>query len=217
MSDDHSLSTRERSEHWYPNMRVRGVDARPVFDISEFGSVEHLQEVGNEISAEILEVEQKITAEFGCDFADLSTGGRWENFNIKSGDEWNENAKKLLPITHEWLSSFPRLGELCFISRLPSGSTIKPHCGPWNIRANLHLGVTIPEECGISIAGHALKWEEGGWLAFDDSFEHHVWNDSSTTRLVLVVNAWHPDLTEAEISVFQSISNILVTCEEELV
>ena len=32
----------------------------------------------------------------------------------------------------------------------------------------------------------------------DDSFEHEVWNDGDTARVVLIVDVWHPALSEAE-------------------
>lgn len=212
-SDGYRVASDEKSDQWYPNMRVRGVNARPVFQVSEFGNVADLKKVGRQISAEIRAVNEKIETNLKGDFAELSIGGTWENFTIKSGSAWNETAKQILPVTCEWLSTFPRLGELSFISKLPSRTTIEPHCGPWNIRANLHLGITIPDQCGISVAGHTLEWKEASWLAFDDSFEHHVWNNSSSTRIVLVVNAWHPDLSQAEVSVFSAISDILVKSE----
>lgn len=39
-------------------------------------------------------------------------------------------------------------------------------------------------------------WEEGKVLIFDDSFEHEVWQEAETYRLVLIVDFWHPELTE---------------------
>jgi aspartyl/asparaginyl beta-hydroxylase (cupin superfamily) len=39
---------------------------------------------------------------------------------------------------------------------------------------------------------------EGDILAFDDAFEHEVWNNSTRTRVVLVVDLWHPNLLERE-------------------
>lgn len=36
-------------------------------------------------------------------------------------------------------------------------------------------------------------------LIFDDSFEHEAWNESEADRVVLLIQFWHPDLTEAEI------------------
>jgi aspartate beta-hydroxylase len=41
-------------------------------------------------------------------------------------------------------------------------------------------------------------WEEGKLFIFDDSFEHEVWHNGTTTRLVLIVDVWHPELTEDE-------------------
>ena len=41
-------------------------------------------------------------------------------------------------------------------------------------------------------------WREGEFIVFDDSFEHEVWHDGNSTRLVLIVDLWHPDLTEHE-------------------
>ena len=35
-------------------------------------------------------------------------------------------------------------------------------------------------------------------MIFDDSFEHEVWQDSESIRLILIVDMWHPDLTESQ-------------------
>lgn len=39
------------------------------------------------------------------------------------------------------------------------------------------------------------SWEEGKVLIFDDSFEHEVWQDADTYRLIFIVDVWHPELT----------------------
>jgi len=33
---------------------------------------------------------------------------------------------------------------------------------------------------------------------FDDTYEHEAWNRSERTRVVLILDTWHPDLTEVE-------------------
>ena len=38
-------------------------------------------------------------------------------------------------------------------------------------------------------------WEEGKVLIFDDSFEHEVWQDAASFRLIFIVDVWHPELT----------------------
>jgi aspartate beta-hydroxylase len=35
-------------------------------------------------------------------------------------------------------------------------------------------------------------------VTFDDTFEHEAWNRSSETRVVLIIDSWNPDLSEAE-------------------
>ncbi|CAL1270396.1 unnamed protein product [Larinioides sclopetarius] len=51
------------------------------------------------------------------------------------------------------------------------------------------------------ITGHetlrpsARTWEEGKVILFDDSFEHEVWHNGTVSRLVLIVDFWHPELT----------------------
>ena len=42
---------------------------------------------------------------------------------------------------------------------------------------------------------------------FDDSFEHEAWHEGEETRLILIVDFWHTDLTPLELKflkVFQS-------------
>lgn len=37
-------------------------------------------------------------------------------------------------------------------------------------------------------------WKEGEVMVFDDSFEHEVWHNGTSLRLVLIVDVWHPEL-----------------------
>jgi hypothetical protein len=39
----------------------------------------------------------------------------------------------------------------------------------------------------------------GKGLLFEDSFEHEVWNRGTQRRAILIVDFWHPDLTDVEI------------------
>ena len=39
---------------------------------------------------------------------------------------------------------------------------------------------------------------QGEVLLFDDSYEHEVWNDAATTRAVLIIDLWHPEITAEE-------------------
>lgn len=42
------------------------------------------------------------------------------------------------------------------------------------------------------------EWQEGKVLVFDDSFEHEVWQEADSYRLIFIVDVWHPELTAAQ-------------------
>ena len=48
-------------------------------------------------------------------------------------------------------------------------------------------------------------WKEGKFILFDDSFEHEVWHEGNSLRLVLIVDVWHPELTAREKSTLSAI------------
>lgn len=60
------------------------------------------------------------------------------------------------------------------------------HCGPTNCRLRAHLGLKVPEKTSIRVATETKTWRDGQWLIFDDSYEHEVWHNGTTPRLVLI-------------------------------
>eukprot|EP00035_Acanthoeca_spectabilis_P024901 m.455922 g.455922 ORF g.455922 m.455922 type:complete len:539 (-) comp20964_c0_seq1:1336-2952(-) len=80
-------------------------------------------------------------------------------------------------------------------SALAGGAKLNPHCGPGNHRIRLHLGLLVPMDVGIEVAGDGRSWTEGKVLVIDDSWEHAVWNRGDLERVVLIVDVWHPLLT----------------------
>ncbi len=91
---------------------------------------------------------------------------------------------------------FP-LGDVLFSAHAP-GTTLTPHCSWDGFRMRLHLGLKVPSDCGLRVGTESRSWEEGRTLVFHDSFEHETWNRSHQTRVVLIVDCWHPDLTQPE-------------------
>jgi aspartyl/asparaginyl beta-hydroxylase (cupin superfamily) len=47
----------------------------------------------------------------------------------------------------------------------------------------------------VSFSSH----EQGKTILFDDSFIHEVWHRGDTTRAVLLMDIWHPDLLPQEV------------------
>ncbi|MBK8284293.1 MAG: aspartyl/asparaginyl beta-hydroxylase domain-containing protein [Ahniella sp.] len=98
--------------------------------------------------------------------------------------------------------------EVCF-SVLAPGTHILPHTGVTNIRLVVHLPLRIPEQCALNVSGQEHVWRRGEVLVFDDTFEHEAWNRSADTRIILLMDTWHPDLTpEERLSITEIIEGI---------
>ncbi len=107
------------------------------------------------------------------------------------------------PRTQEILRSLPGLcvdypwGDAALSLNVPD-SHLRAHCSVDNLRLRCHLAIEIPDDCRIRVGSETHGWEQGKALLFDDSFEHEVWNRGSTDRIVMIVDFWHPDLTDVE-------------------
>lgn len=83
-------------------------------------------------------------------------------------------------------------------SVLAPGSHILPHQGVTNTRLVTHLPLIVPADCALRVGGEAHVWQQGRCVTFDDTFEHEAWNNSTQTRVVLILDCWNPDLTDIE-------------------
>ncbi|KAJ1636661.1 hypothetical protein T492DRAFT_957655 [Pavlovales sp. CCMP2436] len=52
--------------------------------------------------------------------------------------------------------------------------------------------------CGMELAGREVHWRQNELLLFDDSYEHSVWNWTSSPRVMLLLDLWHPGLSAPE-------------------
>lgn len=132
----------------------------------------------------------------------LKDVGNWQQFELYArGRRIAANCGKA-PFTCQLISEFPaardcRRGQVKF-SVMQAGTHVWPHCGPTNCRLRSHLGLVVPQGTFIRVAEETRSWKEGELFIFDDSFEHEVWHNGTTTRLVLIIDVWHPELTEKE-------------------
>mmetsp|Transcript_79685 Transcript_79685/g.251887 ORF Transcript_79685/g.251887 Transcript_79685/m.251887 type:complete len:141 (-) Transcript_79685:28-450(-) len=84
-------------------------------------------------------------------------------------------------------------GEIIF-SALSPGTRIAPHCASSNVRLTCHLGMVCPEGARMRVGPDWGTWQEGKCIFFDDSYEHEIVHSGSSTRIVLLIRFWHPDL-----------------------
>ncbi|XP_034523998.1 aspartyl/asparaginyl beta-hydroxylase isoform X3 [Ailuropoda melanoleuca] len=182
---------------------VQGLKAQPWWTPKETGYTELVKSLERNwklIRDEGLAVLDKTKGLFLPEDENLREKGDWSQFTLWQQGRKNENACKGAPKTCSLLDKFPettgcRRGQIKY-SIMHPGTHVWPHTGPTNCRLRMHLGLVIPKEgCKIRCANETKTWEEGKVLIFDDSFEHEVWQDAVSFRLIFIVDVWHPELT----------------------
>ncbi|MFP5265358.1 MAG: aspartyl/asparaginyl beta-hydroxylase domain-containing protein [Blastocatellia bacterium] len=193
---------------------VPGLSAKPWRDNEEFPIIPQL-----EASWEIIRTELRNALEKKMGFQQYLDPARpfdptspvpkeWKSLYLKEEPEDFSEHRKMCPETTK-LISHPSVSNVAMFSALNPKGHIKPHFAGWNYELNLHLGLIIPEDCGIRCGPETRKWQEGKCFVFDGSHEHEAWNNSDTTRFILLLSIWHVDLTEGEIEFLRRARNLV--------
>uniref|UniRef100_A0A8D3AIA7 Un-named hu7910 n=1 Tax=Scophthalmus maximus TaxID=52904 RepID=A0A8D3AIA7_SCOMX len=183
---------------------VEGLKAQPWWTPTETGYsdlVKTLERNWKTIRDEALAVMDQNTGLFIPEEENLREKGEWGQHTL-----WQQGRKvgtscQGVPKTCSLLERYPeatgcKRGQIKF-SVMQPGTHVWPHTGPTNCRLRMHLGLVVPPHgCRIRCTNQTREWEEGKVLIFDDSFEHEVWQDADSYRLIFIVDVWHPELTQ---------------------
>jgi hypothetical protein len=138
-------------------------------------------------------------------------------------------SRALCPATCAALERAPRAYGHALFSALRPGTHIPTHTGASNKKLRVHLPLVVPGDgcgavedvddaaggtssrrarCRLRVGPHTRAWREGRCLVFDDSHQHEAWHDAAPhdncdgegeARVVLIVDVWHPDLSDDEV------------------
>jgi len=137
-------------------------------------------------------------------------GSGWSAFRLQRLGVWNtENCAKF-PQTYALLKELNiplAVRGVCFARQTP-GSGVQPHTDGRNFILTSHLGLKIPNDCWIKVGEEQQTWTEGKLTTLDTSFEHSTGNPSNEDRHVLIIDFWHPELSEAERAGLEFIYNL---------
>jgi len=115
----------------------------------------------------------------------------WDIFGLYAfGMKLDKNCQ-LCPETAKLVEQIPHLVSAGF-SSLKAGTHIKPHTGYPDGVLRCHLGLIVPNDCGLRVGDETCSWQEGKTLIFDDTTEHEAWNRSDQTRIVLLLDFKYP-------------------------
>jgi hypothetical protein len=192
-----------------------GLSTTPYLRRRDFDWIESLEAAYGDIRAEARAVLAEpealtpfldVTAE--ADLGDYLHGSadgkpRWDAFFFyRHGREYSGNLRRCAA-TARALDALPLMRiaehapEICF-SVLSPGTHILPHHGVTNVRSVVHLPLVVPRDCALRVGDEVHAWREGECVAFDDTWLHEAWNRSDETRVILLMDAWHPHLTGPE-------------------
>jgi aspartate beta-hydroxylase len=230
-------SLRERGQSSDPRQKPKthlmpGLPPSPWFDLTLFPWTQRLVESFPVILEEYLAVagdggafpsflEFKNPEQVARHLGTSGPAPEWNAFFFYRHGERNDANCARCPRTAALLEELPLIRlpgaapEICF-SVLTAGSHILPHHGDSNLRSVVHLGLVVPDDCALNVAGEARTWQPGAVLAFDDTYEHEAWNRSGRSRAVLLMDAWNPHLTDAEKAVLPPVIAALRKLGEDL-
>jgi beta-hydroxylase len=178
--------------------RTSRVSTTPLLPLAEFAWTRRLEDNWLDIRRElegVLEFRADLPA-FHEINADATTirDDKWKSFWFYGFGRRAEDNCRRCPRTAALISAVPGMTTALF-SILGPGVHIPPHRGAWKGFVRYHLGLIVPEpaeRCGIMVGGQEAHWREGEGLTFDDTYEHHVWNDTDGMRVVLFLDVVRP-------------------------
>ena len=146
-------------------------------------------------------------------------GASWDAlFFFRHGHRYDANHRRF-PRTGALLDALDlcridgQAPEICF-SILRPHTRIEPHHGVTNARVVIHIPFQVPPGCYLELTGVGRHhWREGEPLVFDDTFEHAAENPADSPRGILLMDAWHPELTPPERAAFRALIEAITRME----
>jgi aspartate beta-hydroxylase len=190
-------------------MFVEGLTCQEFHPIQNFDFVQPLLSFYQQHNDAIIMEAKHLMGISDLDEITSSIQGSWKSFYLLESGQINQKSHETAPLLTQMIQRVTSLMTCSFgyayISILGPYSHITPHCGPCNIKLRCHLPLIVPsDECTIRVGSITKQFQQGELLIFDDSIEHEVRNDSSSSRVVLLFDIWHPDLTSEEINSFKT-------------
>ncbi|MGB9182572.1 MAG: aspartyl/asparaginyl beta-hydroxylase domain-containing protein [Solirubrobacteraceae bacterium] len=193
------------------------LDSQPWYDPSEFPLAGYLESNYEAIRDEILALE---AASFHRESERIQRSGDWDVAFLYERGRRRDEVCDACPVTTRGIESYPAVrtvAGLAYASRMRAGTHIQAHRGPTNLRVRCHLGIQVPDgDCAIRVGEQTEHWQAGRCLVFDDHFEHEAWNHTEQDRIVLIVDMWHPGLSDAEVRLLEGLHSYVSAYARQL-
>jgi aspartyl/asparaginyl beta-hydroxylase/uncharacterized protein DUF6817 len=187
-----------------PGLVYPDLPSRPWHDPGDFPLVAYLESHFEEIRTELLAI-----TEFHAESERIGRTGNWDVAFLYERGRRHDDVCDACPVTTHGIETHRTvrtMAGLIYVSRMRALTHIDAHRGPTNLRLRCHLGIDVPDgDCAIRVGDEVRPWTEGRCLVFDDYFEHEAWNHTGEDRLVLIVDLWHPGLSDTEVMLLEGL------------
>jgi len=212
LSDSHELMVQQANSY------IESLTPRPWHDTSQHKWAKRLADkwrvVRDELRASLRDpaaleaAGQNIWG--GLDESIVEYGTGWKTLPLCDRTVWDPVNSALFPKTCELLHKCKVPLVEAFFAKMDPHSEIKPHSDMCNFVLTCHLGLEVPEgQCELSVGGEAVEWRNGHVMLFDTSILHAAENRAPSTRYILMMRVYHPELTAVERSALQLVFDCL--------
>jgi aspartyl/asparaginyl beta-hydroxylase (cupin superfamily) len=174
------------------------VSNAPVLDMRDFAWTAVLRANWRTIRDEAIEVALRgatapSLATISPDHRAIAEVDKWRSFFLWGYSFPIEENLERCPKTAAIVAQIPGLNS-AFFSILAPGTHIPAHRGVTKGLVTCHLGLIVPRDGDVRmrVGSRVVRWAEGETLVFDDTYDHEVWNETSGTRVVLLVQFERP-------------------------
>jgi aspartate beta-hydroxylase len=187
-----------------PGLVYPELPSRAWHDPGDFPLVAYLESRFEEIRTELLAI-----TDFHAESERIGRTGDWDVAFLYERGRRHDDVCDACPVTTHGIETHRTvrtMAGLIYVSRMRAHTHIEAHRGPTNLRLRCHLGLDVPSgDCAIRVGDETRQWTDGRCLVFDDYFEHEAWNHTGEDRLVLIVDLWHPGLSDTEVTLLEGL------------
>jgi len=174
----------------------------PILDNTHFPEFQILRDNWQVIRDEALVLQQRGFFEQSKDKSNVAyydVGFRtfakygWSKFYLHWYGYTHYSAEQLCPRTVAILKRVPQVNG-AMLALLPAHSILTRHLDPVASSLRLHMGLATPNQdaCWIQVDDRVHSWRDGEILLFDETYLHHVRNDTEQSRLILMCDVHRP-------------------------
>ena len=153
-----------------------------------------LEDIRNNLAS----IQREISASLPCadDIQDdgffnrtITNDRRWKKIFLKWYAKSPAYAYRLFPVTMAIIDRHSDV-RLAMVSVLQPGAKVHPHCGPYRGSIRVHVSIQTPNssQCYIEVGGQRYSYMDSNIVAFDDTYEHSVANNTNRSRIVLFLD-----------------------------